>query len=144
MELQELVKRINGSKEWNPEDLKELCYMAGMSEEWEKSDGENFEEVAYMAAEKLGIEILGGEKMYQEVITIKGWVDGSGWSYEQEYSNQQVTEIPEKLEVSDVWEAEEKQEGKDTQIIVSYYDGDDDDLENPLKVFKFWESELFE
>jgi len=144
MELNELVRKIKGSREWNLEDLKELCGMAGMSEELENATGETFEEVAYMAAEKLGIEILGGEKMYQEVITIKGWVDGSGWSYEQEYSNQQVTEIPEKLEVSDVWEAEEKQEGKDTQIIVSYYDGDDDDLENPLKVFKFWESELFE
>ena len=57
MGLKELVNRINRSKEWNPEDLKELCKLAGMENEWEKADGENFEEVAYMAAEKLGIKI---------------------------------------------------------------------------------------
>ena len=82
--------------------------------------------------------------MYQEVITIKGWVDGSGWSYEQEYNRGMVDEIPEELKVGDVWQAEEAQDGKDTQIIVSYYDESDEDCEDPIKTFKFWESELFE
>lgn len=81
--------------------------------------------------------------MYQEVIKLKGWVDGSGWSYEQVYNIQLVEEIPESLEVSDVWEAEQKQDGGDTQIIVSYCAEDDEDRENVLKEFKFWESELF-
>ena len=81
--------------------------------------------------------------MYQEVITIKGWVDGSGWSYEQEYNRGMVDEIPGELKVSDVWEAEEAQDGKDTQIIVSYYNEDDEDCKEAIKTFKFWESELF-
>jgi len=82
--------------------------------------------------------------MYQEVITIKGWVDGSGWSYEQVHNRQTVDEIPESLSVSDVWSADEKAVGEDTQITVSYYAIDDDDEEKPLKEFKFWESDLFE
>jgi len=79
--------------------------------------------------------------MYQEVIKLKGWVDGSGWSYEQVYNRQMVEEIPESLEVSDVWEAEQKQDGGDTQIIVSYYAENDEGCENVLKEFKFWETE---
>ena len=82
--------------------------------------------------------------MYQEIITIKGWVNGSGWSYEQTYECNTVEEIPESLGVDDVWEAEEKQEEGDTQIVVTYYNADDEELENPLKEFKFWESDLFD
>ena len=82
--------------------------------------------------------------MYQEIITIKGWVNGSGWSYEQVYECNTVEEIPESLDVNDVWEAEEKQNGGDTQIIVTYYNSDDEELEKPLKEFKFWESDLFD
>jgi hypothetical protein len=82
--------------------------------------------------------------MYQEIITIKGWVNGSGLSYEQIYDNKMVEEIPESLDVNDVWEAEKKQEEGDIQIIVTYYNADDEDLEKPLKEFRFWESDLFE
>ena len=86
----------------------------------------------------------GDRKMYQEVITLKGWTDGSGWDFEQVYSTQLVENIPESLEVGDVWEAEQKQEGGDTRIVVSYYAEEDEERENPLKEFAFWESELFE
>jgi len=82
--------------------------------------------------------------MYQEIITIKGWVNGGGWSYVQTYECNMVEKIPESLEVSDVWEAEEKQDEGDTQIIVTYYNTNDENLEKPLKEFKFWESDLFE
>lgn len=82
--------------------------------------------------------------MYQEIITIKGWEDGSGWSYEQVYNTQIVEKIPESLEVSDVWSADEKQDGGDTKISVLYYAVEDENLENLLKEFNFWESDLFE
>ena len=82
-------------------------------------------------------------KMYEEVITLKHWVDGSGWSHEEVFDINDVDEIPESLEVSDVWEADEIQEGGDTQIIVTYYADDDEDEEHPLKEFTFWESDLF-
>ncbi len=84
------------------------------------------------------------EKKYLEVIVIKGWADGSGWSYEQDYETNMVDEIPESLSVSDVWNADGKQEDSDTRIIVSYYSADDDELESPIKVFRFWESDLFD
>lgn len=57
MELKELVKRINKSDTWNPEDLKELCRLAGMEKEWENADGETFESVVYQTAERLGVDI---------------------------------------------------------------------------------------
>ena len=56
-ELAELVERINTSNEWNAEDLAELCEMAGLKREWQEADGETFEQVAYKAAEILGVEI---------------------------------------------------------------------------------------
>ena len=56
-ELTELVERINASSEWNAEDLAELCEMAGLENEWQEADGETFEQVAYKAAEILGVEI---------------------------------------------------------------------------------------
>lgn len=56
-ELTELVGRINASDEWNSEDLAELCEMAGLEKEWNAADAETFEQVAYKAAEILGVEI---------------------------------------------------------------------------------------
>ena len=55
---QELAQEIKGNDEWNLDQLKELCELADMSEEWESADGESFESVAFKAAEKLGVEII--------------------------------------------------------------------------------------
>lgn len=55
---QELAEEIRSSQEWDLDQLKELCELAGMSEEWESADGETFEQVAFKAAEKLGVEIM--------------------------------------------------------------------------------------
>ena len=57
MTAKEIEMRINANSEWDMELLAELCEMADMSAEWEAADGESFENVAYAAAEKLGIEI---------------------------------------------------------------------------------------
>lgn len=56
-EAVELAERIREADEWNSEDLAELCEMAGLEKEWQEADGETFEQVAYKAAEILGVEI---------------------------------------------------------------------------------------
>ena len=55
---QELATEIREGQEWDFDQLAELCELAGMSEEWEEADGETFEQVAFQAAEKLGVEIM--------------------------------------------------------------------------------------
>lgn len=56
--VNELAKEIRESSVWDLDQLEELCELADMEEEWKNSDGETFEQVAYKAAEKLGVEIL--------------------------------------------------------------------------------------
>lgn len=53
----EIAEEIRNSETWDNDLLAELCELAGMTEEWNSADGENFESVAYKAAEKLGVEI---------------------------------------------------------------------------------------
>lgn len=53
----EIAKEIKEMDTWNMELLEELCEVAGMIEEWNAADGETFENVAFKAAEKLGVEI---------------------------------------------------------------------------------------
>ena len=57
IEAEILANKIKESGEWDPELLRELCDLAGLSQEWEEADGEGFEAVAYRAAEILGVEI---------------------------------------------------------------------------------------
>ena len=56
-EAEILAEKIRNSTEWDAELLRELCDLAGLSQEWEEADGESFESVAYKAAEILGVEI---------------------------------------------------------------------------------------
>ena len=53
----EIATTLRSSGEWDFDLLKELCEIAGLKEEWNNSDGENFEDVAYKAAEILGVDI---------------------------------------------------------------------------------------
>ena len=55
---QELATEIRKSQEWDLDQLAELCELADMTVEWEAADGETFEQVAFQAAEKLGVEIV--------------------------------------------------------------------------------------
>ena len=57
MTTEELVDLINDLPEWDPQLLEELCKRASMKEEWDTADGDNYLDVAYAAAEKLGVEI---------------------------------------------------------------------------------------
>ena len=56
--VQELAAEIRKSQEWDLDQLAELCELADMTAEWEAADGETFEQVAFQAAEKFGVEIL--------------------------------------------------------------------------------------
>ena len=53
----EIATVLRSSGEWDFELIEELCELAWLEEEWSNSDGENFEDVAYKAAEILGVDI---------------------------------------------------------------------------------------
>lgn len=55
---QEIAAEIRKYDEWHIDTLKELCYLAGMEDEWNNADGETFEQVAFAAAKKLGVELI--------------------------------------------------------------------------------------
>ena len=57
-DVKTLVQEIKKGSEWDMEQLAELCKIADMSDEWEKANSENFEQIAFRAAQKLGVEIL--------------------------------------------------------------------------------------
>lgn len=57
-EAQELARAIKAADTWDLDQLEKLCELAGMAEKWKQADGEEFEAVAYKAAEKLGVEII--------------------------------------------------------------------------------------
>lgn len=54
----EVAEIIRSADTWDMDALAELCELADMAEEWETADGETFEQVAFAAAEKLGVEII--------------------------------------------------------------------------------------
>lgn len=57
-EIEKLADRICAADTWDMDDLAALCAAAGMEAEWEAADGEDFESVAYAAADKLGVRII--------------------------------------------------------------------------------------
>lgn len=46
------------SDTWNDEDCRTLCGFADMEDEWDEADAEEFEQVMYQAADRLGVEII--------------------------------------------------------------------------------------
>ena len=56
-EIEQIAQELRESDIWIPELLAKLCEYAGLSEEFANADGETFEDVAYKAAEILGVEI---------------------------------------------------------------------------------------
>ena len=53
---EELAKEIRELGEWDTDLLRDLCWRADIIEEWDEAD-DDFEAVAYKAAEILGVEI---------------------------------------------------------------------------------------
>lgn len=85
----------------------------------------------------------------REVITLKGWVDGSGWSYNQVYSDKviDITEGDLKSIDWDWYETDAEnplEDGEDTKIIVDLYAADADiDEDKPLASHRKWASEIY-
>lgn len=44
--------------EWDMDMCRELCEDAGMLDEWESADGDNFESIIYKAADILGVNLF--------------------------------------------------------------------------------------
>lgn len=57
VEVVEVAARIRESFTWDEDDCRELCDLAGLADEWDAADGEEFEGVVYKAARILGVEI---------------------------------------------------------------------------------------
>lgn len=80
----------------------------------------------------------------REVITIKEWVDGSGYNYEEIYSNKLIDVDGEK-EVQenfswDWWGKDNSVKGsEDLRIIVEYYRVSDNTM---IAKFEAWQSEI--
>lgn len=148
---EELAAAIRTAKTWDMAQLAELCSFAGMEQEWASAGGENFEAVAVAAADKLGVELFEDREIeVLEVITISGWVDGSGWSYEQNYSDNTIIIRMSALSADDIdwswWETDEDApENEDTYISVKYYALDADiDEDRPLAEWSAWASAIGE
>lgn len=58
MEIFKVADRIKNSDTWNDEDCRTLCTFAGMVQEWDDAEAEDFEQVMYQAADRLGVEII--------------------------------------------------------------------------------------
>lgn len=56
-EAEKVAEKIRKNPVWDPEDCRTLCDIAGIVQEWEKSDGEGFEAVVEKAAEILKVDI---------------------------------------------------------------------------------------
>ena len=53
----EIAMALRSSGEWDFELIEELCEIAGLKEDLNNSDSENFEDVVYKAAEILDVDI---------------------------------------------------------------------------------------
>jgi hypothetical protein len=58
-ELKNIIEAINNSENWADclEECEKLCELAGLSEEWNKASGENFEKVLKKASCILNCDI---------------------------------------------------------------------------------------
>ena len=80
----------------------------------------------------------------REVIKIKEWVDGSGYNYEEIYSDKLVdVDVEEEVQENfswDWWEKDSSVRGnEDLRVIVEYYRVSDDTM---IAKFEAWQSEI--
>ncbi len=86
-----------------------------------------------------------------EIVEVEKWVDGSGFSNSEIYSNQVIEVAEETIEEAKAsfdwswWDKAEQVPGEDLKITVKYFRPDYDpmfDDEEPLAQFETWESEI--
>ena len=86
-------------------------------------------------------------KKVREIITLKGWVEGSGWSDSQCYGDSIIETTSVDGIDWDWWETDADippSEETDTEIIVDYYAEDADiDEDKPLASYSKWASEIW-
>ena len=90
-------------------------------------------------------------KKVREVISLRGWVDGSGWSYTQTYSDNivDVPDVPMTAEEYDwSWyetpEENPEDNGGDMKIVVEFYAEDaEPGYDEPLASYGKWASEIW-
>ena len=83
----------------------------------------------------------------REVITLKGWAKGSGWSYSQ-VDMDEIVDVVDTDEPDWDWYDPDTdtplRESEDTQIIVEYFAVDADIIrDRPLKRYEKWASEIY-
>ena len=84
----------------------------------------------------------------REIITLKGWATGSGWSYDQCY-NDSIINVTGIEGIDWDWyktnEDDPPTEGEDTKIVVEFYAANADINEDePLASHSKWVSEIWE
>lgn len=84
-----------------------------------------------------------------EIITLKGWTDGSGYSYSETYESNELDLTEEELYAEMDWGwwevAEWRPEGEDVEIVVEYFAQDENgdyDYDHPIHTESIWESEI--
>lgn len=84
----------------------------------------------------------------KEVITVQGWIDGSGWSYSTVYDTNEIDIEKSDLERPNIdwswFDADGAEDGEDTEITVSWYPIDGDEDTKPIVEWTTWASELVE
>jgi hypothetical protein len=94
-------------------------------------------------------DTMNGLIKVRQIITLKGWVDGRGWSYRQCYGDEIVDIVESDLKSMDWdwWETDADnppEDGGDTKIIVDLYAVDADiDEDKPLASYSKWASEIW-
>ena len=58
MEIVKVADKIKNSDTWNDEDCRTLCGFADMEQDWDDAQAEEFEQVMYQAADRLGVGII--------------------------------------------------------------------------------------
>lgn len=55
---EEIAEKMREDTYWDNEDATELCELAGLTDEWNNADGDEFENLIYKAADKLGVVVF--------------------------------------------------------------------------------------
>ena len=83
-----------------------------------------------------------------EIITLNHWTAGSGYSCNETFNAQELdmTEAEVNAEMDwGWWEAAERPEGEDVEIVVEYFAQDENgdyDYDRPIRTESIWESEI--
>ncbi len=83
-----------------------------------------------------------------EIITLNHWTAGSGYSCNETFNAQELdmTEAEVNAEMDwGWWEADERPEGEDVEIVVEYFAQDENgdyDYDRPIRTESIWESEI--